>query len=263
MRQLLAQVTAALRFWSRLPVPVLSGEADPHGPPDMERLAPVLPLAGAVLGLGGAVALLAGCGVGLPPVEAAILAVAAMAVVTGAMHEDGLADVADGFGGGRTPARKLEIMRDSRIGAYGATALMLAIAARISILGDLVHAAGPVAAALVLMGGAGVSRIAGLLPLAMLPPARTDGAGAASGRLSRANWGIGAALGFALAALLAYGATRHPSSLAAPAFGFLAAYGVTRLAKRQIGGQTGDVCGAATVLAEIAFAAAVLAPLGR
>lgn len=262
MNQFLADILAALRFWSRLPVPVLAVEGDPHAPPDMARLAAAVPIAGMVLGLVGALALAIACGLGLPPVPASIFAVAATVVATGAMHEDGLADVADGFGGGITIERKLEIMKDSRLGTYGAAALMLSIAVRISLLGELVHATGPLRTGLALMGAVAVSRIAGLLPLAMLPPARAAGAGAVSGRLAVKSWGAGAVLGFALASLLAYAATRHAGALIAPVFGFLASYAMTRVAKRQIGGQTGDVCGAATLLAEIAYEAAVLAPFG-
>jgi len=262
LNQFFADVLGALRFWSRLPVPVLSVEGDPHAPPDMARLARAVPVAGVVLGLVGALVLVVASGLGLPPMPASIFAVAAMVVATGAMHEDGLADVADGFGGGVTVERKLEIMKDARLGTYGAAALILSLAARISLLGELVHAIGPLRTGLVLMAAIAVSRIAGLLPLAMLPPARASGIGAVAARLSGKSWGVGAVLGFALAALLACAATRHSGALGAPLFGFLAAYAMTLVAKRQIGGQTGDVCGAATLLAEIACEAAVLAPFG-
>src|SRR5208337_5164420 len=146
-----------------------------------------------VVGLVGAVALAAAEALGLPPFVAAALAVAALIAATGALHEDGLADVADGFGGGADRARKLEIMRDSRIGAYGAIALTLALIFRIGALTSAVslgywNAAG----ALVVV--AAVSRAGALVPLARLHPARTDGAGAAAGRLEpqafAAAWGV-------------------------------------------------------------------------
>ena len=97
MNQSLANLLQALRFWSRLPVPVLPLEVDPHSRPDMEVLAPVTPLAGGLLGLGGAVALALISAFGLSGIPAAIFTVAVMVVITGAMHEDGLADMADGF----------------------------------------------------------------------------------------------------------------------------------------------------------------------
>lgn len=260
---LLAGVPQALRFWSRLPVPVLSFEVDPHGRPDMERLAPVTPLAGAALGLAAGAVLALAHFVGLPPTAVAIFAVAALAVMTGAMHEDGLADVADGFGGGGSPERKLEIMRDSRIGAYGATALMLALAARVSLLASLLSATGGVVrTAVILVAAVGASRICGLLPLVLLGPARADGAGASAGRLTGHAWRLGAVPALIAAALLAWAGTGHFMSVLAPLAGVLAAYAVARLAERQIGGQTGDVCGAAVTLAEAAILAGALAPLG-
>ncbi|WP_245443325.1 adenosylcobinamide-GDP ribazoletransferase [Labrys okinawensis] len=259
----LAGVPQALRFWSRLPVPVLSIEIDPHGRPDMERLAPATPLAGAVLGLAAAIVLVIAHLAGLPATVAVIFAVAALAVMTGAMHEDGLADVADGFGGGGTLERKLEIMRDSRIGSYGATALVLALAARVSLLAGLLTATGNVwRTGLVLAAAVGTSRILGLLPLMLLGPARPDGAGASAGRLTGHAWRSGAVPAMVATALLAWAGTGHFMSVVAPLAGLAAAYAVTRLAERQIGGQTGDVCGAAVMLAEMAILAGALAPLG-
>ena len=119
---------------------------------------------------------------GLPPIVAAGLAIAALAASTGALHEDGLADVADGFGGGATRERKLEIMRDSRIGAFGATALALSLILRTGALAAALSAGlGFAAASLVLVSG--VSRAGALFPLALLDPARSEGAGASAGRL--------------------------------------------------------------------------------
>ncbi|WP_448953274.1 adenosylcobinamide-GDP ribazoletransferase [Labrys neptuniae] len=260
---ILTALPQALRFWSRLPLPVFSFEVDPHGRPDMERLAPVTPLAGAALGLAAAIVLVVAAFIGLPATMVAILAVAALAVMTGAMHEDGLADVADGFGGGATLERKLEIMRDSRIGAYGATALMLALAARVSLIASLLTATGsPWHAAFILIAAAGMSRICGILPLVLLGPARADGAGASAGRLTGHAWRLGAVPAAIAAAVLAWLGTGHFMSVLAPLFGIAAAYAVTSLAERQIGGQTGDVCGAAVMLSEVAMLAAALAPLG-
>jgi adenosylcobinamide-GDP ribazoletransferase len=262
VNDILPPLMQALRFWSRLPLPVMPFEADPHAVPDMERLAPVVPLAGAVLGLIGALVLAILSGLGLSAMPAAIFAVAVMVVITGAMHEDGLADMADGFGGGGSVARKLEIMKDSRIGSYGACALMLGLAARIALIGGLVVAVGTVHTGLLIVAAFATSRIAGLMPLVLLPPARSDGAGMAVGQLSNRAWGIGAIIGVGLAAILILIATHQPEGLIAPVISLVVALGVTKLAERQIGGQTGDVCGGATLLAEIAFYAAVLAPLG-
>ena len=179
------------------------------------------------------------------------MSTAALVAVTGALHEDGLADVADGFGGGSTRERKLEIMRDSRIGAYGAVALALALILRVGALAASLD--GPFGrAALSLILVAAISRAGALMPLALLPPARADGAGAAAGRLEgsalAAAWG--SALVIALGAgLVALGLVH---ALVAALMSGAAALGVVAMARRAIGGQTGDVAGAAQQCAEVA-----------
>ena len=152
-------LAGCLRFYSRLPVPPLPGEGDPHAVPDFRTLPRMLPLAGLVLGLPGALVMLAAWGLGLGPFLAATLALTAGVLVTGALHEDGLADVADGFGGGSTSVRRLEIMRDSRIGAYGGVALMLSLALRIGALATLLDRGGHLAV-LALVLAAALSRTA-------------------------------------------------------------------------------------------------------
>ena len=110
------------------------GEPEPGAPLDIDRIAWAAPVAGVAVGLIGALVLALTTLLGLPLLLRAGLATAALVVATGALHEDGLADVADGFGGGATRARKLEIMRDSRIGAYGAIAIALALILRVGAL---------------------------------------------------------------------------------------------------------------------------------
>ena len=198
------------------------------------------PLVGALVGGGGgAVFLLAGA-LSMPPLLAAAWTWAALALLSGALHEDGLADVADGFGGGGTRERKLDIMRDSRIGSYGALALALSLAVRIAAL-----AAVPRPAAALIAAGA-LSRAAMSLPAA-LPAARADGLGAAVGSPGRA-----AAAGAAVALAIALTALPVPAAAAAAAAAVAAGFAVALLALRQIGGFTGDVLGAAAVLAECA-----------
>ena len=114
--------------------PALSATPAPAAPLDIDRIAWAAPVAGAVVGLIGALVLALTALLGLPLLLRAGLATAALVAATGALHEDGLADVADGFGGGATRERKLEIMRDSRIGAYGAIALALALILRVGAL---------------------------------------------------------------------------------------------------------------------------------
>ena len=123
-------IADALRFFTRLNL----GAPAPAAPLDIARIAWAAPVAGAVVGLIGALVLALTALLGLPLPLRAGLATAALVAATGALHEDGLADVADGFGGGATRERKLEIMRDSRIGAYGALALALALILRVGAL---------------------------------------------------------------------------------------------------------------------------------
>lgn len=228
-----------------------------HRPPDFARIAWAAPLAGGIVGLIGAFAMLVGHILALPPALGGTLAVAGMALATGALHEDGLADVADGFGGGTTREAKLEILRDSRIGAYGALALGLSLFLRITALAAAQRGGvGFAAAALVLAEAA--ARAAALFPLAWLPPARADGAGASVGRLSlsavRAAAFTTLALGVMLG-VLGLGLWRALSSLVLAGG---AAYGVAALARRQIGGQTGDVAGATASVVEIMTLIALL-----
>ena len=242
----LGDVADALRFFTRLPLP-----AAPPRPLDFNRIAWAAPVAGAVVGAVGAGVLALAQFLGLPALVGAALATASLIAATGALHEDGLADVADGFGGGRTRESKLEIMRDSRIGAYGAIALALALILRVSALAaTLSHGFWSAAGPLIIV--AAVSRAAALMPLALLDPARAEGAGAAAGRLEPVSFAAacGAALVLAVAAgLFTVGAGR---AIDAALAGAIAAAAMTALASRQIGGQTGDVAGAAQQWAEIA-----------
>ncbi|GJD63153.1 adenosylcobinamide-GDP ribazoletransferase [Methylobacterium frigidaeris] len=247
----LADLAACLRFYSRLPVPALPGEIDAHAAPDFRTVPRMLPLAGLVIGLAGAIALAASLALGLGPFLAATLALAFTTLVTGALHEDGLADVADGFGGGTTVARRLEIMRDSRIGAYGAAALVLSYALRIGALATLADRIGWRVAVAFLMAAA-LSRTAALWPLCHLPPARPDGAAHAVGRPTGATHATAWAL--CLAVLVAAALIGLPwlGLCLAGLLAFLAAWTLTRMAARLVGGQTGDVIGACQQLAEIA-----------
>jgi adenosylcobinamide-GDP ribazoletransferase len=251
---------ACLRFFSRLPLPNLPFETSPRGMPDLSRLGRMVPVAGALLAAIGALALAFADAVGLPPLVCAGLAVGAQLLTTGALHEDGLADVADGFGGGATRERKLEIMRDSRVGTYGAAALTLSLLLRVGAIGALLeHGLGVAAAGMILAGAA--SRAASLTPLALLPPARADGLGAGAGRLSGSGALAAAATAAIIAVLLGLAGLGLGRAILALALTFAASLIMTAIARRQIGGQTGDVAGAAQQLAEIACLCGLL--IGR
>ena len=258
-RALATDVLVCLEFYSRLPLP------DRVRPETLDlgafgRATRVAPIAGALIGGAGAVGLiLAGPVLGLPPWIAAVLALSVVILCGGALHEDGLADVADGFGGGSTRERKLEIMRDSRIGTFGALALVLSLLLRAGALWALVERHGAAGGAAVLIAVGAASRGFGLLPLAMLPPARTDGLARAVGSLPRSAvlsaFGLATLLGTGVPGLAGIGIWRGVSACAAAA---AASWGLTSLARQQIGGQTGDVSGAAQQLSEVAFLLALL-----
>ena len=203
---------------------------------------------GALCALAFVVAEALGCGTAV----AALLAVAAGIAVTGAFHEDGLADTADGFGGGSGRDDKLAIMRDSRLGSFGGVALILSIglrAAALAAIGEPIHAA------LALIAAHAASR--GALPALMrvLAPARADGLGAAAGRPSRTVAIVAAVLGGGIAFAVLGPRTGAPAVLLT--LGALALAAI--LAQRQIGGYTGDVLGFFQQIGEIVMLLAAAA----
>ena len=243
---LLHDCKVALAFLTRVPVRA----ERPWPEADLAASAPMFPAVGALIGLAGAIAYALAVWLGLPPWPAAVVALATTIWLTGALHEDGLADVADGFGGA-TRETKLAIMRDSRIGSYGALALVLAVLARAGAIAGLAE---PWAVAAALVAAGAVSRAALPAVMAVLPQARADGLAASAGRPHPLR-AAAALLIAALIALVMLDGTA-PAALAAGALGALA---VALLARRQIGGHTGDVLGAVQQLTEIGVLLGALA----
>ena len=209
------------------------------------------PVVGAAVGaLGGAVAhILAAVGTGTA--IAALGAIACMIAATGALHEDGLADSADGLFGGGSTAERLGIMRDSRIGAFGAIAVCLFLIGRHAGLDELLQegrAMGPLIAA-----GA-VSRTVMLIVFRLTPPARSDGLAASVGMPSNLAAGLGCCLA-AVIAFAAVGWAAAPAAALALATGIVFAW----FARRRIGGVTGDVLGSVQQIAELACLAGLVA----
>jgi adenosylcobinamide-GDP ribazoletransferase len=242
----------ALRLFSRLPT-----GASPHQAPDLQRIAMALPFASLAIGMGPALLLAAGAMVGLPPLFAATLAVAASIAVTGAMAEDALADAMDGLFGGSTPARRLEIMKDSRHGSYGVAGLCLSIVLRVTALGALV-AVHPLAGAGAWLAASIAGRSVGLWLAVVLPPARADGLAAAAGRLGHRYFVVG----LVFAGLLTFVLAAPVTSLVAVGLAMLVGAAViavwTGVCRRKVGGQTGDLIGAGGALAEIAVLGVLL-----
>ena len=232
------EMRLAVMLLTRLPAGRLRDPA-----PSFADAAWAYPVVGAVVGVISGTVFCATSALGLPALAAALLAIGAGVLVTGAMHEDGLADVADGFGGGRDAAHKLEIMRDSRVGTYGVVAVVLAIGLLASAIGS-VSAGWTVFFCFVAIGA--LSRAMMLVPMTFLPPARAGGLGAQA--VLSGPVALCAALGIAVVLSLP---VLIEAVFAAWLMGVVA-FGMVVLARRQIGGQSGDVLGATQKLSEIA-----------
>lgn len=186
------------------------------------------------------------------PVLAALASVALGLLLTGGLHEDGLADTFDGLGSGRPADRALEIMRDSRIGSFGALALGVVLAGRVAALVALGTLA-PVA----LIAGQGLSRAGMTLMLRAGPYVRQSGAGSGmTGPLGAGVWPLALAVAFAAALTFWAAGWALVAGLAGLALAQLA---VRLWAVRRLGGITGDVLGAAQVLGDLGFLLGVLA----
>ncbi len=249
---------SALRFYSRLPVPSREDRADNWAAPNMDEIAYAVPIAGAVMGLLGGITLVLGSMAGFPDFLSATLALMILALASGAMHEDGLADTADGWGGGRDPEHRLMIMRDSRLGTFGVMSLIFSVLLRLGALMALMAAFSPIQAACALVAASAASRATGILMLRALPSARKDGASASFGQPSHK-----AALSCALMAALIVAVILIPLFGVGATFSTIIVLGITLYlmacaSRRMLDGQTGDVAGATQQLGEIAFLLAVL-----
>lgn len=211
------------------------------------------PVVGAALGAIGAGVAGMALWLGLTPGVVAALVLALGAMLTGGLHEDGLSDTADGLFGGWTRERRLEIMKDSRVGSYGVLALVLVTLARWTALATVL-ASGSLWA-LVAVGA--LSRAPMAVVMWALPNARDRGLSHATGRPSGEGALIGAALAVACAVLFAGWAALPMLALVALTTAWLA-----RMAQRRIGGQTGDILGATQQLAEAACLAVLAARAG-
>lgn len=242
MNPFVVDVAQCLRFYSRLPIPPLPHESDPYAPPDFSRMARVVPVAGFLIGCIGATALAFARGAGFGTLTAATFAVAALALATGAFHEDGLADTADSFGGSDAE-RRLTIMRDSRIGSYGAMALILCVLARISLVSELLGH-GVALACAALAAAAACSRTAGLWLSVSLAPARSSGVAFVVGKPDEQSFRTGVMVAAAVAALTILPTAGIAALVMALAAAAAVAAAAARIAERHVGGYTGDFSGA-------------------
>jgi adenosylcobinamide-GDP ribazoletransferase len=237
---LVTDLKISILFCTRLPLP----HSVPIESSDVARASWAFPIAGLLVGGVGALAYAVALDAGLPPMLAAALSLAATLLITGCLHEDGLADTADGFGGARYRERKLEIMRDSRLGTYGACALVIALilrwAATSAIAGPM-----PVASALIAAHVSGRAALPAFMRF--VSPARLDGLSARTGQPTLGCVAVAVLLGgLTLGIAMGPAATLIGVVFAASAWLFMA-----WLSVRQIGGQTGDVLGALEQIIEV------------
>ncbi|MBJ3777984.1 adenosylcobinamide-GDP ribazoletransferase [Acuticoccus mangrovi] len=243
------ELATLLAFYARLPAPPRRhglGVADSVG---------MLPIAAVLVALPAALVLWLTAALGASPFLAAVLATATLVAVTGALHEDGFADCVDGFWGGAVATRRLEIMRDSRIGTYGVLALVTVVLIKVALL-ESALAEGPFRAALIFVAAAVAGRTVALYPWVGLPNARDDGLAVAAGRPSTAAFRRALVLAVVVTLVLVGWITPLGFILGAVAAA-AAAKGVASLADRLIGGHTGDVIGAAVVAGDLAYLAAI------
>ena len=252
MREHLARFFTALGYFTRVPVPAWVA----WSPERLARAAAWLPLVGWVVGIAGA-ATLYGLALVLPAGVAVILSMALTIRLTGALHEDGFADSCDGLGGGWDKAQILAIMKDSRIGSYGAIGIVLMLLAKAAALVELA-AISPATAAIALLVAHPLSRLAATTVLHALPYARSDDSSKAGGVaqcLSRAELALAGVSGLLPALFL----LAPPQTLAALVLAALVTLWLARSFLRRLGGHTGDLLGAVQQAAELACYVGILA----
>jgi adenosylcobinamide-GDP ribazoletransferase len=244
VRRLTDHLAEAVVLLTRVPVPW-------RFVPSAGRAVWAYPVVGALVGAAVGAAAALGLRLGLGAALSAGWALAVSLLLTGALHEDGLADTADGVGGGRTVERRLAIMRDSRIGSFGCLALVLSVGLRWSALTAIGQAGGQDAGGVGLVAAAAaagaLARCAMLLPM-RLPPARGDGMAAALGQVpGRAVVG-----GWACGVALALGMLSWRRAVPVVLLAAVAGMALARVGRRALGGRTGDLLGAAEQVAECA-----------
>lgn len=249
VREEVAGFALAWQFLTRVPLPAPVG----YSPARMAHAQRYLPAVGLLIGAAGA-AVLALAATLLPAAPAVLMSMIATAALTGAFHEDGLADTLDGFGG-RDRARALEIMTDSRIGTFGAVGLGLVLALKATALVPMPTAT----AAAALVAGHAASRFSALVVVATSRYVRPAGTGAFTAQSLPAA-GVAVAAAAALAGLGLLAAVTGAGAVLPALAGLAAGHVLARaLFERRLGGYTGDCLGATQQLSEAGFYLGILA----
>lgn len=248
IRDFIDDTARSVAFLSRVPVPQRHFAGHDGR---LSRAVRAFPLAGLLIVLPSAALAAILSALHAPPLLLAFATLALQVLVTGALHEDGLSDSADGIGGGRDRESALAIMKDSRIGSYGAVALVLSFGLRAAAIAALASALTPSGLGMVLLAVAAASRTAMVWHWSLLPPARRDGVAASVGEPGTGATTTALVSGILFAALLLLPHGTILAILAALAAAAIAVIAFNRVAMRKIGGHTGDTIGATQQLAEM------------
>ena len=237
---------AALRFFTRLPAPAWVG----HSAEQLNHAARYFPLVGVIVGAIGAAVTLAALQL-WPPQIAVLLGMAATLLATGAFHEDGLADSIDGFGGGWTKEQVLTIMKDSRIGSYGAIGIGMVLLTKYVSLAALIGVSPAPTFAFLLIAGHSVSRLASTTLIYTLDYTRDDATSKSKPLATR--MGKGELVVATLCGLVPCALLPVPQLMVALLLVVLVTLLAGRYFVRRIGGYTGDCLGATQQLTELSF----------
>jgi adenosylcobinamide-GDP ribazoletransferase len=248
--ELVKETMRALAFLSRLPV-------SPHWfagySGSLHDTVRGFPLAGMIIALPASIFLLVAVTLDLPEMATALFVIVALIVTTGALHEDGLADVADGFYGGNSVERRLEIMKDSSIGSYGTLALIVSVLLRTALLATIVDEVGPFQAVIIIVGTEAGSRAALVKFWQSLPSARAGGVADRAGIPSAEDTNFAFFLGAVILAISYGTAGGLTAVIIAAVLTALVFLGFSRLCREKLGGQTGDTLGAIQQLTTISL----------
>lgn len=251
LQHVMENTAFVVRFYSRLPFPTMPWETSPFEMPSFKKIVLFLPLASFIIALPGVLLLILTSVIGLTPWLCATIAVGMTTLMTGAFHEDGLADVADGFGGGYTIERRLVIMGDSRLGTFGVCALILCFILKIGAFAVIVGQASLWAACTAFILTAIVARISSLAVIVFIPPVRLPEATYTAETFSPKLFTCSILIIIGLTFILGIAFFSLKGLILVPLLTLLASYGLGKLSMRLISGQTGDVAGAAEQISEI------------